>query len=92
MTYKEFEEEIKILGLVCEYDFNTVSIIDPNYRECLLARVSLDTLNSMTTTPDISRLSFFDSYRLLSLCFCLSRTIVEERQTVTMNYNLENNI
>lgn len=79
MTYKEFENEIKILGLVCEYKFLTVLVYESNDTLHPLAYVCQTTLNKMTTTSDISVLTVVNSSRLLDLCYKLARTPLYQR-------------
>ena len=79
MTYEEFEEEIKKLGLVCKYKFLTVLVYESNDTLHPLAYVCQTTLNKMTTTSDISVLTVVNSSRLLDLCYKLARTPLNKR-------------
>lgn len=79
MTYKEFENEIKKLGLVCDYKFLIVSVYESNNTSHPLAYVCQTTLNKMTTTSDISVLTVVKSSKLLDLCYKLARTPLYQR-------------
>lgn len=79
MTYKKFEEEIKKLGLACNYNRRVVAIFIPNYQEHPLIYVNPNAPNSMATTGNILQLSENVSYKLLSFCFELATTPLDER-------------
>lgn len=77
MTYKEFEKEIKKLGLVSYYSYYVISVFDSNGNP--LAYVNQTTINSMSTISTVSRLSETTSNKLLTLCYELARTPLYER-------------
>lgn len=85
MTYKKFEEEIKKLGLACNYNRRVVAIFIPNYQEHPLIYVNPNAPNSMATTGNILQLSENVSYKLLSFCFELATTPLDERGTVVLD-------
>lgn len=77
VTYKEFEKEIKKLGLVSYYSYYVISVFDSNGNP--LAYINQTTLNSMSTISTVSQLPENVSYKLLTLCYELSRTPLDER-------------
>lgn len=85
MTYKEFGEEIKKLGLAYNHNRRLVAIFIPNYQEHPLIYVNPNAPNSMATTGNILQLSENVSYKLLSFCFELATTPLDERGTVVLD-------
>lgn len=85
MTYKEFEKEIKKLGLIYHYDDYFVSVYHTTYCWYPLAYVSKETLNRMMITSYISLLTPVKSNKLLTLCYKLAITPLNERQTVVLD-------
>lgn len=79
MTYEKFEEEIKKLGLAYDHNRRVVAIFIPNYQEHPLIYVNPNALNSMATTGNILQLSENVSYKLLTLCYKLAITPLDER-------------
>ncbi|WP_288847891.1 hypothetical protein [uncultured Sneathia sp.] len=85
MTYEKFEEEIKKLGLAYDYNRRVVAIFIPNYQEHPLIYVNPNASNSMATTGNILQLSENVSYKLLTLCYKLAITPLDERGTVVLD-------
>lgn len=85
MTYKEFEREIKKLGLVCDYSCYFVSIYYPAPSSYLLAYMSREMINRIITTSDISKLPENVGNKILTLCYKLARTPIDERGIVTLD-------
>lgn len=83
MTYKEFEKEIKKLWLVSYYSYYVISVFDSNGNP--LAYINQTTLNSMSTISTVSQLPENVSYKLLTLCYELARTPLDERETVVLD-------
>lgn len=83
MTYKEFEKEIKKLGLVSYYSYYVISVFDSNGNP--LAYINQTTINSMSTISTVSQLSEITSYKLLTLCYKLATTPLDERKTVILD-------
>lgn len=79
MTYKEFNKEIKKLGLVCDYGCYFVSVYFLTHNSYQLADISQICFLTMTTTSEISRLPENVGYKLLTLCYKLARTPLDER-------------
>ncbi|WP_288891598.1 helix-turn-helix transcriptional regulator [uncultured Sneathia sp.] len=77
MTYKKFKKKIEEMGLVCDYSYYVISVFDPDYNP--LAYVNQTTINSMSTISTVSRLSETTSNKLLTLCYELARTPIDER-------------
>lgn len=84
MTYKEFEREVKKLGLGCDYNDFAICVLEP-YTQYPIAWVSRIILNTMKTTSDISQLSESVDYKLSTLCYELARTPLDEREIVTLD-------
>lgn len=85
MTYKKFEEEIKKLGLDYNHNPKVVAICDPTNQGHPLIYVNPNALNSMATTGNILQLSEDVSYKLLTLCYKLAITPLDERETVVLD-------
>lgn len=79
MTYETFKNEVKKLGLACDYNRRVVAIFIPNYQEHPLIYVNPNALNSMATTGNILQLSEDVSYKLLTLCYKLAITPLDQR-------------
>lgn len=79
MTYREFEIEIKKLGLMCDYSYYFVSVYFLSHNSYQLAHISREVSNKMTTTLAISQLPEKAGRRLLTLCYKLARTPLDER-------------
>ena len=77
MTYEKFKKKIEEMGLVCDYSYYVISVFDPDYNP--LAYVNQTTINSMSTISRVSRLSETTSNKLLTLCYELARTPIDER-------------
>lgn len=86
MTYKEFKKKIEEMGLVCDYSYYFVSVYYcSDYSSCQLAYISREILNRMVTTSDISQLPKNVGYELLTLCYELAQTPLDERKTVILD-------
>ena len=83
VTYGEFKKEIKKLGLVSYYSYYVISVFDSNGNP--LAYINQTTLNSMSTISTVSQLPENVSYKLLTLCYELARTPLDERETVVLD-------
>lgn len=79
MTYKEFEEGIKKLGLRCDYGCYFVSVYFLTHNSYQLAHISKEVSNIMVTTSAISQLPEKAGRRLLTLCYKLAKTPINER-------------
>lgn len=77
MTYKEFKKKIEEMGLVCDYSCYVISVFGPDYRP--LAYINQTTINSMSTISTVSQLSETTSYKLLTLCYEMAKTPIDER-------------
>lgn len=85
MTYKKFEEEIKRLGLIYHYNYCFVSVYHPTYSRYPLAYISREILNRMMITTRMSLLKPSKSNKLLTLCYKLATTPLDERGTVVLD-------
>lgn len=77
MTYEKFKKKIEEMGLVCDYSYYVISVFDPDYNP--LAYVNQTTINSMSTISTVSRLSETTSNKLLTLCYEMAKTPIDER-------------
>lgn len=83
MTYIKFKKEIEKMRLVCDYSYYVISVFDSNGNP--LAYINQTTLNSMSTISTVSQLPENVSYKLLTLCYELARTPLDERETVVLD-------
>lgn len=85
MTYKEFKKEIKKLGLIYHYNYCFVSVYHPTHSSYPLAYVSKEILNRMVITTCLTLLTPSKNNKLLTLCYELARTPLDERGIVVLD-------
>lgn len=78
MTYEEFGEEIKKLKLGFDYDYPIVTVYDPKHL-CSLVYISQTKLNRVIVLPNVLYLPKNVGHKLLTLCYELARTPLDER-------------
>lgn len=79
MTYEKFKQKVEELGLAYNHNRRVLAIFIPNYQEHPLIYVNPNASNSMATTGNILQLSENVSYKLLTLCYELATTPLDER-------------
>lgn len=85
MTYKEFEEGIKKLGLFYNYEDLAVAVCEHDEYWLPLVWVSQTKPFVMTVTTEITNLSYLKKAKLVELCYKLAITPLDERQTVILD-------